>query len=139
MSTTTTAPTINVTAEEVETFRIDPYYHGMMSIGYAVDVEAFDKNVTERSLREHREHLEAARPTLERWITVLRQLENGVLDAAPWIIEEVRESADALDPGEHDCDRFCADSCASEAERRAALYALADRLEAAGVAEAVAR
>jgi hypothetical protein len=131
MSTSTAAPTINVTAEEVETFRVDPYFHGTMSIGYAVDVVAFDKNMTARSLREHREYLEAARPTLERWITVLQQLENGVLVAAPWIIEEVRGSADALDPGEYDCDESCADQCASEAERRAALYALADRLEGA--------
>lgn len=95
-----------------------------MRIGYAVDVVDFDKH-------EHREHLEAARLTLECWITVLQQLENGELVAAPWMIEEVRGSADALDPGEHDCDESCADYCVSEGKRRAALHALADRLEGA--------
>jgi adenosyl cobinamide kinase/adenosyl cobinamide phosphate guanylyltransferase len=135
---TTTAPTINVTAEEVETFRMDPYYHGMMSITYAVDGEAFDDN-WERSIREHREWLEAAQPMLERWVTVLRQLEDGVLPAEPWIIEAVRENAvglhnDTIIDG-HACDGSC--NCADIAQRSAELHALADRLEGALVGSGV--
>jgi hypothetical protein len=128
MATDTTAVlTISVTPEEQEAFRVWTFYHGVKRIEEAVDGEYFDRK-WERSLRDHREHLEAAQPILERWIAVLRQIENGELVGEPWINQEIRESADGLGPADYGED--------SPVAARAALYALALRLEdAVAVAE----
>jgi hypothetical protein len=132
---TTAARTINVTAEEAETIRIDPYYIAMMDGGKR-DIEYFDLNTT-RSMREHVEWLEGQQTFLERWVAVLRQLDDGVLVAEPWIIETVRENAISLhdDSLYHDdrCGASC--NCAEVEQRSAALHALAERLEAAYVPE----
>ena len=134
MSTTTAAPTINVTAEEAQTIRIDPYYIAMMDGGGLQDVEYFDRDTT-RSTREHIEWLEGQQAHLEHWVAVLRQLDDGVLVAEPWIIETVREKAISLhdDSLYHNdgCGGSC--NCADIEQRSAALHALADRLEAASV------
>jgi hypothetical protein len=121
MSTTTAAPTISVSPEEQEAFRIYTYYCATRSLHWALDIEGFDDH-WERSTREHREWLEAAQQQLERWITVLRQLENGVLVAEPWINQEIRESADALGPA-----GYSPEDC--PVAERAALYALAQRMD----------
>jgi hypothetical protein len=130
MSTTTAAPTINVTAEEAGTIRIDPYYIAMMG-GGGFDIEHFDPSTT-RSMREHIEWLEGQQAHLEHWVAVLRQLDDGVLVAEPWIIETVRENAVGLhgDSLAHNdrCGGSC--NCADIEQRSMELHALADRLEA---------
>jgi hypothetical protein len=128
MSGITAAPTINVSAEEAETIYIDPYYIAMMETGER-DIECFDLS-HERSLREHVEWLEGQQAFLERWVAVLRQLDDGVLVAEPWIIETVRENAISLhDDSLYHNDR-CGGSCncADIEQRSAALHALAHRL-----------
>jgi len=128
---TTAALTISVSPEEQEAFRTYTYYYATRSLHWAVDIECFDDHL-ERSTREHREWLEAAQPTLERWITVLRQIENGVLVAEPWINQEIRKSADDLGPA-----AYSPEDC--PVAERAALYALAQRLDDAVEAEEDAR
>ena len=128
---TAAALTISVTPEEQEAFRVYTYYHGVKRIEEAVDGEGFDRN-WERSLRDHREHLEAAQPILERWITVLQQIENGVLVGEPWINQEIRASADGLGPA-----GYSPEDC--PVAERAALYALAQRLDDAVAADEDAR
>jgi len=129
MSTSTAVPTISVTPEEAETIRIDPYYIAMME---GASVEHFDLNTT-RPMCEHIEWLEGQQAHLERWVAVLRQLDDGVLVAEPWIIETVRKNAVGLhdDSLYHNdgCGGSC--NCADIEQRSAALHALADRLEAA--------
>ena len=129
MSGITAAPMINVSAEEAQTIRIDPYYIAMME---GASVEHFDLNTT-RPMCEHIEWLEGQQAHLERWVAVLRQLDDGVLVAEPWIIETVRENAISLhDDSLYHNDR-CGGSCncADIEQRSAALHALADRLEGA--------
>jgi len=128
---TTAALTISVSPEEQEAFRTYSYYYATRSLHWAVDIEGFDDHL-ERSTREHREWLEAAQPMLERWITVLRQIEDGVLVAEPWINQEIRKSADDLGPAAYD-PKDC------PVAERAALYALAQRLDDAVEAEEDAR
>lgn len=94
MSINTAAPTIDVTAEEAETIRMDPYWMAMRV--HNNDIEEFDDEL-ELSTGEHIEWLEACQANIERWIRVLRQLESGVLAAEPWLIEEIRKEARRLD------------------------------------------
>jgi hypothetical protein len=148
MSTSIAAPTINVTAEEQKTFLMDPYYYDTRRLHDDVDIEQFDDEV-ERSVREHREWLEGAQAAqLERLITVLKQFEDGVVAAEPWLVERCREIARDMDPADYPTHseyptdpRVAAEwreTYASSARRFAALHTLADRLEGACVAEAVA-
>jgi len=136
MSINTAAPTIDVTAEEAETIRMDPYWMAMRV--HNNDIEEFDDEL-ELSTGEHIEWLEACQANIERWIRVLRQLESGVLAAEPWLIEEIRKEARRLDDFPEDSAYPAEPARAAEwreiyrlnAARVAALTALADRLEAA--------
>ena len=138
MSTTTAAPTIRVTAEEAGTIRIDPYYIAMMG-GDERDIEHFDLNTT-RSMREHIGWLEGQQAFLERWVAVLRQLDDGVLVAEPWIVETVRKNAISLhdDSLYHNdgCGGSC--NCADIAERSARCTPLLIVLRAPASPEAAA-
>ena len=133
---TTAAPTINVTAEDWEALRHDPYWISIAVLGHAIDVDDFDKAL-ERSPGEHREWLDGLKIRIEFWVTLLKRIEDGVLPAEPDVIELLRRDAARLadDCSGHECDDWCRESCTDLARRSALLTALADRLEAAGVAE----
>jgi hypothetical protein len=132
MSTTTVAPTINVTAEDWEILRHDPYYISIAVLGDEIDVDGFDRAL-ERSPREHREWLDGLKTQIEWWVTLLKQIEDGVLPAEPEVIELVRRDAVRLteDCSGHECDDYCRENCVDLARRSALLTALADRLEGA--------
>ena len=133
MPTTTVARTISITPEEWATFCVDPYYISVAVLGDALDVGDLDKNYVERSPREHREWLDGLKTQIEWWVTLLKQIEDGVLPAEPEVIELVRRDAVRLteDCSGHECDDYCRENCVDLARRSALLTALADRLEGA--------
>jgi hypothetical protein len=131
MSTTTVAPTISVTAEDELAVRMDPYWMAMAV--HNNDIEEFDDDL-ELSTGEHIQWLEGCQANIERWITVLRQLDNGELAAEPWLIEAIREEVVRLDedhPNGHECADYCREIHVATTRRSAVMTALADRLEAA--------
>ena len=106
--------------------------------GAGQDCDPYYSDTFKEGPHSFRPQVEAVAQDLAPWATVLQQLENSVLVAEPWIIEQIRGSARDIDLGPEDSE-YPKDA-ATAAEWReiyarnalhfAALNAVADRLTA---------